>query len=81
MVVFCAVVNVFYKLSVVNFIIQRPDLLVDENLQLKTEGLKNFAVVKSAASETVFKYAIRCDEIMGGLFGFGSVHSIKSSIY
>ena len=57
-VVFCAVLILLYELSVVNFIIQGPDLLVDVISQLKTLRLWNFAVVKGAASKTVFKYAV-----------------------
>ncbi len=60
-VVFCAVLILLYELSVVNFIIQGPDLLVDVISQLKTLGLRNFAVVKGAASETVSKYAVGWD--------------------
>ncbi len=50
-VVFCGVLILLHELSVVIFLIQGPDLLVDRISQLKTLGLRNFAVVKGVASE------------------------------
>ena len=64
-VVFCAVLILLYELSVVNLIIQGPDLLVNGISQLKPLGLRNFAVVKDSASETVFKYAVGWDAKRG----------------
>ncbi len=58
MVVSCAVLIQLYELSDVNFITQGPDLLVEGISQLKALRLRYFAVVKDAASETAFKYAV-----------------------
>ena len=63
--VFFAVLILLYELSVVNFILTEPVLLVDNIKQLKTLGLKNFAVVKEAASETIFKYAAGLEDLVG----------------
>ena len=66
-VVFCGVLILLHELSVVIFLIQGPDLLVDRISQLKTLGLRNFAVVKGAASGTVFKHAVGWDGKRGKL--------------
>ena len=63
--VFFAVLILLYELSIVNFILTGPELLVDNIQQLKTLGLKNFAVVKEAASETIFKYAAGLEDFIG----------------
>ena len=63
--VFFAVLILLYELSIVNFILTGPVLLVDNIEQLKTLEVKNFAVVKGSASETIFKYAAGKEDLIG----------------
>ena len=65
--VFCAILILLYELSVVNFIIQGPDLLLEGISELKTLGLEQSTVVKGSASETILKYATGWDKPRGKL--------------
>lgn len=57
-VVFFSVLLLLYEISVVNFVLQGPDAVVDNIDQLKELGLDRFTMGNGSVSETIFKYAI-----------------------
>ena len=57
-IVFCAILILLYEISVVGFILTGKYEFVDNIEEFKSFGVKNFAVIKGDASETIFKAAI-----------------------